>query len=184
MAPDTTKFLQKMREHAKWAQKKAETFQVKEAECHNCSYDKCSRAVTLEVGDMVLVHVTTLKGHHEIQMYQFMRYAPGTGKGTARPYIGTICFPSTPWQDEKDASMIGVENDNTSTPVPPVDSVPADAGPSGMATLSTTGNPTQCSPDQPAALRCSVQNTQNQLPWRYWNLSLLADTSPSGIWDA
>ena len=27
-APDMTKFMQKMREHVKWAQKKVETFQV------------------------------------------------------------------------------------------------------------------------------------------------------------
>ena len=33
-APDTSKFIQKMREHAKWAQKKAKTFQAKEAKCH------------------------------------------------------------------------------------------------------------------------------------------------------
>ena len=38
-----------------------------EAECHKCNYDKCSRAVALEVGDMVLVHVTAFKGHHKIQ---------------------------------------------------------------------------------------------------------------------
>ena len=29
-------------------------------------------------------------------MYKSMWYAPGMGKGTARPHIGTICFPSTP----------------------------------------------------------------------------------------
>ena len=31
-------------------------------------------------------------------MYQFMWYASGMGKGAARPYIGTICFSSTPTQ--------------------------------------------------------------------------------------
>ena len=30
-----------------------------------------------------------------ILIYQFMWYAPGTGKGTARLCIGTICYPST-----------------------------------------------------------------------------------------
>ena len=30
-----------------------------------------------------------------ILIYQFMWYASGMGKGTARPYIGTICYPST-----------------------------------------------------------------------------------------
>ena len=39
-APNTLKFLQKMREHAKWAQKKAEAFQAKEAQCHKKNYDK------------------------------------------------------------------------------------------------------------------------------------------------
>ena len=62
-----TKFVQKMRECAKWAQKKAEAFQEKEAEHHECNYDKCSRSAALEVGDMVLVHVTAFKGHHKIQ---------------------------------------------------------------------------------------------------------------------
>ena len=62
MAPNTTKFVQKMWEHAKWAQKKAKAFQAKEAECHKRNYDKQGRAAALEVGDMVLVHVTTLQG--------------------------------------------------------------------------------------------------------------------------
>ena len=57
-----------MREHTKWAQKKAEAFHAKEAECHKHNYDKCSRAVALEVGDTVLVHVTAFKGHHKIQV--------------------------------------------------------------------------------------------------------------------
>ena len=37
----------------------------KEAECHKCNYDKCSRAAAL--GDTFLVHVTAFKGHHRIQ---------------------------------------------------------------------------------------------------------------------
>ena len=66
-ALDTTKFVQKMIECAKWPWKKTEAFQAKEAECNKCNYDKCSRAAALEVGDMVLVCVTTFKGHHKIQ---------------------------------------------------------------------------------------------------------------------
>ena len=50
-------------------------------------------------------------------------------------------------QDEKDAPMAGGENTNTSTPVPPVDSEPADAGPSGIVMLSTAGKTPQGSPD-------------------------------------
>ena len=66
-APNTSKVVQKMQECAKWAQKKAEAFQAKEAQHHKRNYDKCSKAVALEVADTVLVCVTTFKGHHKIQ---------------------------------------------------------------------------------------------------------------------
>ena len=39
-AQTTSKFVQKMRECSKWAQKKAEAFQAKEAKCHKKNYDK------------------------------------------------------------------------------------------------------------------------------------------------
>ena len=57
--------------------------------------------------------------------------------------------------------MAGAEGNDASTPVPPVDSKPADAGPSGMVTPSTAGSTPQGSLDQPAPLRCSVQKTTN-----------------------
>ena len=67
----------------------------------------------LEVGDMVLVHVTAssraitkfrtdgkignmLWKSSPNPMCQFMWYAPGMGKGAAGPYIGTIYYPSVP----------------------------------------------------------------------------------------
>ena len=97
--PNTSKFVPKMRECTKWAQRKAEAFQAKEAQKHKWNYDKRHKAVALEVRDMVLVCVTAFKGHHKIQdrwrvgnmlwksgpipMCQFMWYAPGMGKGTA-----------------------------------------------------------------------------------------------------
>ena len=109
--PNTSKFIQKLRECTKWAHEKAGAFQAKEAQHHKHNYDKRSRAAALEVSDMVLVHVTAFKGHHKMQdrwenreyvvesgpilIYQFMWYVPGTGKGAARPCIGTICYPST-----------------------------------------------------------------------------------------
>ena len=65
--PDTTKFVQKLRERTKWAHEKAEAFQAKEPQRHKCNYDRKSRAAALEVRDMVLVHVTTFKGHHKMQ---------------------------------------------------------------------------------------------------------------------
>ena len=65
--PSTSKFIQKMREHAKWAKRKAEAFQTKEVQRHKWNYDKRGRAVALEVGDTVLVCVITFKGCHKIQ---------------------------------------------------------------------------------------------------------------------
>ena len=191
-----------MGEYAKWAWKKVETFQVKETECHKCYYDKLSRAAALEVGDIVLVHVTTFKGHHKIQhRWENKEYVvekppypnvpvyvvcPRDGEGCCWTLHRNYLLPmnSNIRQDEKDEPMAGVENNNTSTPVPPVDSEPTDAGPSGMVIPSATGNTPQVSPDQPALHRCGVWKTQNWLQWRYWNFSLLVDIGPSGIWDA
>ena len=119
-------------------------------------------------------------------MYQFMWYAPGMGKGAAGPYIGTILQPisSNIQQDENNAPVAGVESTMTSIPMPPVDSKPVDAGPSGTVMLSTAGITSQGSPDQPAPLRHGTQTTWNLLPWRYQNFGLLADTVPSSISDA
>ena len=43
-------------------------------------------------------------------------------------------------QDEKDKPIAGAENTTSPTPAPPVGSAPADAGLSGMVTLSTAGS--------------------------------------------
>ena len=48
--------------------------------------------------------------------------------------------------------MAGVDNNNTSAPVPSVDSEPADTGPSGMVTPNAAGSTPQGSPDKPATL--------------------------------
>ena len=172
-APDITKFIQKMRECMKWARKKAEAFQVKEAEHH-----KCSRALALEVGDMVLVCVTAFKGHHKNQD----RWENRENVVEKQPYsdvpVYMVCPRDRDWCSQtlhrnyllpinsnigldKEAHVAGVENNNTSTPVPPVGSASADAGPSGMVTQSTAGSTPQDSLDQPAPLRCSVQETWN-----------------------
>ena len=65
--PNTSKFIQKLRECTKWAHEKAETFQAKEAQRQKLNYDKRNRAAALEVRDMVLVHVTAFKGCHKMQ---------------------------------------------------------------------------------------------------------------------
>ena len=94
----------------KWAQKKSEAFQEKEALRHKHNYDRRSRAAALEVRDTVLVHVTAFKGHHKIQdRWENREYVvekwpypnlpvyvvcPRDGEGAAEPYIETICYPS------------------------------------------------------------------------------------------
>ena len=137
---------------------KPKAFKAKEAHYHNKNYDKWGRAVALEVGDMVLVCVTTFKGCHKIQdRWENREYDvekqpypnvpvyvvhPRDGEGCSwtlhRNYL--LLINSNIGQDEKDTPMAGIENNNTSTPAPPVDSEPADAGPSGMVTPSAAGS--------------------------------------------
>ena len=199
--PNTSKFVHKMREHAKWAQKKAEAFQAKEAQCHKKNYDKLSKADTLEVGDTVLVHVPAFKGCHKIQnrwenreyVVQELPYpdvpvyvvCPMDGGGHRwtlhRNYL--LPFNSNIGQDEKEAPMAGVENTSPWTQAPPVDSEPANVGPSVMVMSSAAGSIPQGSLDQPAPLRCGTWKTQNKLPWRYQNFSLQVNTRPPSIWD-
>ena len=202
MVSTTSKFVQRMSEHVKWAHKKAETFQAKEAQFHKQNSNKRSRAAALEVGDMVLVCLTTFKDHHKIQdLWENWEYVvekqpypsvpiyvvhPKDGEGCSQTLHRNYLLPisSNLEQNEKDAPMARVEHTNTPAPVPSVDCETANAEPSGMVTSSTVGNMPQGSPDHPASLRCGTLTTQNWLPWRYQHFGLLADTSPTGIWDA
>ena len=59
--PNTTKFVQKLREWTKWAHEKVEALQAKEAKRYKHNYNKKGRAVALAVGDTVLVCVTAFK---------------------------------------------------------------------------------------------------------------------------
>ena len=158
----------------------------------------------LEVRGMVLVCVTTFKGCHKIQNWVENReyvverwpypnvpvyvVCPRDGERQSqtlhRNYKYLLPINPNLEQTEKDAPMAGVEHTSTSAPVPSVDSEPADTEPSRMAMSDTTGNTSQGSLDQLAPLRCGMHTTWNQLPWRYQNFALLADTSPSSIWDA
>ena len=65
--PTSTKYVQKLRERIKWNYRKADLFQQKEAWCHKHNYDKWSKAVSLRMGDMVLVCFTAFMGWHKIQ---------------------------------------------------------------------------------------------------------------------
>ena len=165
--PNTTKFVQKLREQNKWAHEKAEAFQAKEAERHKCNYNKKGRAAALEVRDMVLVCVTTFKGQHKMQdRWENREYVvekqpypdlpvyvvhPRDGEGCSQTLHRNYLLPisSNMGQDETDGSEDRVENNTSLTPVP-----------------SVSGS-TQSSPDQPAPVRCGIQTTRGQLPWRY-----------------
>ena len=182
--PNTTKFVQKLREQTKSAHEKAEAFQAKEAKRHKHNYDRKSRAAALEVRDMVLVCVTTFKGHHKMQdRWENREYVvekwpypnlpvyvvcPRDGEGHSQTLHRNYLLPinSIMWQDEADGSEERVENTTSLTPVP------------------SASNSTPNSPDQPAPIRCGIQTTRNQLPWRYRNFGLLTDTRPTSIWDA
>ena len=164
--PNTSKFIQKMRECAKWAQRKAEAFQAKDVQRHKQNYNKRGRAAALEVRDMVLVCVTAFRGHHKIQdrwenreyvvekwpypnMGQFKWYAPGMGKGTAGTLHRNYLLPinSNIKQGETDKPMARGGNTTSPTPLPSVDSAPADAELSGMITSSTASSIPQGSSD-------------------------------------
>ena len=69
-------------------------------------------------------------------------------------------------QDETDGSEDRVENNTPLTPAP------------------SASNSMPNSPDQPAAVRCSVRTTRNQLSLRYQNFGLLTDARPTSILDA
>ena len=69
-------------------------------------------------------------------------------------------------QDETDGVEDRVKNNTSPTPAP-----------------SVSGS-TQNSPDQPAPVRCGIQTTRGQLPWRYQNFRLMTDTESTSIQDA
>ena len=79
--------------------------------------------------------------------------------------------------------MAGVENNSTSTPAPPVDSDPVDAGPSEIVTSGTAGRTPQGSLDQPAPLRCSTQKNPEPAPMEvleFWFVSRYQATQHLG----
>ena len=120
-----------------------------------------------------------------IPMYQSMWYAPGKGMGTARPCIWTICYLSLPtysrlrkmhqWQE------LSIQAPQLQCHLWRV----------SLLMQSCQGH--QCQTQQATCLRVVWINLlhsdtahvqpRNQLPWKYWNFALLADTSPPTIWD-
>ena len=83
------------------------------------------------------------------------------GEGCSQTLHRNSLFPINPniKQGKMDKPMAGVGNTTSPTPVPPVDSVPADAGPSKMVTPSTAGSTPQGSLDWPASLRHNTRTS-------------------------
>ena len=140
--------------------------------------------MALEVGDTVLVHVTTFKGRQKMHdRWENREYVvkkwpypdlpvyvvcPRDGEGCSRTLHRNYLLPisANMEQDETDGSEDRVKNNTSSTPVPSVSSSP------------------WSSPDQPSPVRCSIWTTRGQLPWRYQNFGLLTGTRPTGNRDA
>ena len=165
MEPNACKFVQKIREHARVAQKKAEAFQAKEVQRHKCNYDKRSRAAALEVRDMVLVSLTAFKDHHKIEdKWENREYVvekwpypyvpvyvvcPRDREGCSHTLHRNYMLPinSNIEQGKMEKPMAGVGNNISLTPAPSVDNAPAGAGPSGMVTSSMADSTPLGSPD-------------------------------------
>ena len=128
----------------------------------------------MEVGNIVLVHVTSFKGHHKMQdRWENREYVvekwpypnvpvcvvcPRDGEGCNQTLHRNYLLPinSNIKQGKMDKSMVGVGNDISLNPVPSVDNVPADAGLLGTVTSIMAGSTPQGSPYQPAPLRCGT----------------------------
>ena len=97
---------------------------------------------------------------------------PRDAEGHSRTLYRNYLLPISPnlEQDEMDKPVIGVGNDTSLTPAPPVSDAPVEAEPSGMVTSDSAGSTPESSPDQPAPLRCGTHTTRNQLPWRYQDM--------------
>ena len=104
----------------------------------------------MEVRDTVLVCVTAFKGHHKIQDWWKNReyvaekwpypnvpvYVVCLREGCRQTLHRNYLLPISPnlEQGKMDKPVVGVGNDTSLTPVPPVDDAPVEAEPSGMVT--------------------------------------------------
>ena len=123
---------------------------------------------------MVLVHVTSFKGHHKMQDWWENRefvvekqpypnvpvyvVCSRDGEGHSWTLHRNYLLPISPnlEQGKMEKPVVGVGNNTSLTPVPPVSDAPVGAEPSGMVTLSSTGSTPETSPDQPDPLRCGT----------------------------
>ena len=122
-----------------------------------------------------------------ILMCQFMWYTPGMGKGAARTLHRNYLLPinSNIEQTKMDKPVARVGNTTSPTPVPPVDSAPADAGSSGMIMqqVQQVAHPRVVQIDL-LHLDAIPELPRTDFHGGTWNFGLLADTGLTGIWDA
>ena len=144
-APTSTRYIQKLGGHVGWAHKKADLFQQKEAWSHKQNFDRCSKAVALRAGDMVLVHITAFKSQHKIQnrwknrkyVVEWQPYPnlpvyvihPMDGEGCSQTMHKNYLLPinNNLEQAENENPVEGVEPIGEPTPVPQApNELPAD----------------------------------------------------------
>ena len=123
---------------------------------------------------------------HPYPNVQVYVVCPRDGKGCSHILHRNYLLPISPNLEQEgkmDKPMVGVGNDTSLTPVPPVDYAPVETELSGMVTSSSAGSTPQGSPDQPPPLRHGTRTTRNQLPWRYQDM-VQDNAGPTSIWDA
>ena len=121
--------------------------------------------MAFEVGDTVLVHVTTFKSHHKMQDWWESReyvvekcpypnipvyvVCPRDGEEHSQTLHRIYLLPISPnlEQSELDKPEAGVGNDTSPTPVPSVSDADIEAEPLGMVTPSSMGSLPESSPD-------------------------------------
>ena len=168
--PTSTKYLQKLREHIRWAHKTAHLFHQREAWHHRVMTSIASQWPWGQ-GTTVLVHVTAFKGWHKVQnRWENREYVveeqpypnlpmyvvcPMDGEGHGQTLHSNYLLPI----NNNEHYVQGVEPIDEPTPVP-------QAHNESLADGLTKGWPvndrSQAGQDQPAPLRQSACITRNQ----------------------
>ena len=159
--------------------------------------------MTLEVGDMVLVHVTTFKGHHKFQdRWEIKEHVvekwpcpnvpvyvvcPRDMEGCSWTLHGNYLLPinSNMEQGKTDKPMARVGNITSLTPVPPVDNacllMQDHLGQPHH--VQQVAHPRVVQIDLPH-LDVAPEPPRTDFHVGTWNFGLLADAGLAGIWDA
>ena len=209
--PTSIQYVQKLRECIRWAHRKADQFQQKEAWHHKQNYDRHSRAVPLREGDTVLVCVTTLKSRHKIQNQwenreyvvewwpypnlQVYMVCPRDGEGCSWTLHRNCLLLMSNKLEQAGLTLVppsdsGLPADgptksqlDSQQGLPMKQSNPVDLKLTGLTTSDMMSDHSQAGQDQPAPLQQSACTMRNQLPWRYCNFALQWNTTTPGAVD-